>query len=72
MLVMVSLFLFQVWEALLQDMPMTAMLRNLGKMTSLGLFQKPENLKIVVDALSDTSRLQKARIHPIKVNNFYL
>uniref|UniRef100_A0A7M5V631 TROVE domain-containing protein n=3 Tax=Clytia hemisphaerica TaxID=252671 RepID=A0A7M5V631_9CNID len=57
----------KVWEALLQDMPMTAMLRNLGKMTSLGLFQKPENLKIVLDALGDTNRLQKARIHPIKL-----
>jgi 60 kDa SS-A/Ro ribonucleoprotein len=26
-----------VWEALLERMPMTAMIRNLGKMTSLGL-----------------------------------
>jgi hypothetical protein len=28
-----------VWDALLQRMPMTAMIRNLGKMTSLGLVQ---------------------------------
>ena len=28
-----------VWEALLERMPMTAMIRNLGKMTSLGLLK---------------------------------
>ena len=27
------------WEALLERMPMTAMIRNLGKMTSLGLLE---------------------------------
>ena len=27
----------EVWDALLQRMPMTAMIRNLGKMTSIGL-----------------------------------
>lgn len=28
-----------VWEALLEKMPMTAMVRNLGKMTSIGLLK---------------------------------
>ena len=53
---------------LLQDMPMTAMLRNLGTMTSHKLFEKKENLQIVLDAFGSTERLHRARIHPIKVH----
>ena len=29
----------EVWDALLVDMPLTAMIRNLGKMTNVGLLQ---------------------------------
>ena len=58
---------FQVWVALLQDMPMTALIRNLGKMTNLGLFEDQANVKLVVDALGNADRIAKARIHPIKV-----
>lgn len=57
-----------VWEALLERMPMTAMIRNLGKMTSIGLvgtFSAAE--KRIVGQLSDAEALQKARIHPMQV-----
>jgi 60 kDa SS-A/Ro ribonucleoprotein len=56
-----------VWEAMLQDMPMMAMIRNLSKMTSIGLIgPNSEAEKLVVARLNDTERLAKARIHPIK------
>ncbi|MDB6029461.1 MAG: Prophage Clp protease-like protein [Verrucomicrobiales bacterium] len=57
-----------VWDALLQRMPMTAMIRNLGKMTSLGLL-KPfsDARKLVVTKLKDESALKRARVHPLAI-----
>jgi 60 kDa SS-A/Ro ribonucleoprotein len=57
-----------VWEALLEDMPMTAMIRNLGKMSNVGLLDPmSEWTAHVVNRLSDHERLRKARVHPINV-----
>jgi 60 kDa SS-A/Ro ribonucleoprotein len=57
-----------VWEALLQKMPMTAMVRNLGKMTSIKLIEKgSEAEKLVVKRLNDEEYLKKSKIHPIQV-----
>jgi 60 kDa SS-A/Ro ribonucleoprotein len=57
-----------VWEALLERMPMTAMIRNLGKMTSLGLLGVFSNAKrFIVAKLRDESALKRARIHPLAV-----
>ena len=58
----------EVWEALLQDMPMTAMIRNLGTMSKVGLL-KPlsEAERVVTERLRDKERLSKARVHPIQV-----
>lgn len=55
-----------VWEALLEEMPVTALVRNLGKMTSIGLI-KPlsEASRLVVDKLSDVELLKKGRVHPL-------
>ena len=49
-------------------MPMTAMIRNLGKMTSIGLL-KPlsSHASIVCKRLQDETLLKKARIHPFNV-----
>ena len=57
-----------VWEALLQNMPMTAMIRNLGKMTSVGLV-KPlsEAAKLIRAKLADETVLKKSRIHPMQI-----
>lgn len=58
----------KVWEAMLQDMPITAMIRNLGKMTNIGLISANSDAeKLVVQRLNDGNLLAKARIHPIKV-----
>lgn len=57
-----------VWDALLQGMPMGAMVRNLANMTRIGLL-KPMSAatKLVVDRLADKDRMSKARMHPIAV-----
>jgi 60 kDa SS-A/Ro ribonucleoprotein len=49
-------------------MPMTAMIRNLGKMTSIGLVSpNSEAAKMIGTRLEDANLLHKARIHPISV-----
>lgn len=58
----------EVWDALLTRMPLEAMIRNLGKMTSVGLLSPMSDAsRAVVEALGDTERLAKARIHPLGV-----
>lgn len=57
-----------VWEALLVRMPMGAMLRNLGKMASVGLLKPMSNAcATIAERLVDPERLKKARIHPISI-----
>jgi len=57
----------KVWEALLAEMPATAMIRNLGKMTAVGLV-KPlsQASRSLVQKLKDTEWLKKSRVHPIQ------
>lgn len=57
-----------VWDALLEKMPMTAMIRNLAKMTAIGLI-KPLSVatKLVRTRLKDAEYLRKSRIHPLQV-----
>jgi 60 kDa SS-A/Ro ribonucleoprotein len=58
----------KVWEALLQNMPMTAMIRNLGKMSAVGLVKgMSEASKLVCKKLDDKEQLRKARVHPIQL-----
>src|SRR5260370_31221454 len=58
----------KVWEALLEKMPLTAMISNLGNMTALGLLAPNSAGTIkVVKALADRAVLKKARIHPLAV-----
>jgi len=58
----------EVWTALLADMPMTAMLRSLGRMASIGLLVKGSGAeKTVRERLADRARLKAARVHPIHV-----
>lgn len=57
-----------VWEALLQKMPATAMIRNLGKMTNIGLLRPGStNTAHVVNTLTDREILKKARVHPLQL-----
>jgi 60 kDa SS-A/Ro ribonucleoprotein len=57
-----------VWAALLAKMPIEAMVRNLAKMTVVGLVAPMSDAtSSVVAQLGNAERLQKARLHPIKV-----
>lgn len=56
----------KVWEALLEQMPLTAMLRNLATMTRVGLLAEGSDAaRKVVFELTDKERLKKARVHPL-------
>lgn len=56
----------EVWEALLIDMPYTAMLRNLANMTRLGLIAPlSAHTRLVAERLVDPIRIKGARAHPI-------
>lgn len=59
----------EVWEVLLNGMPMTAMIRNLGKMTQVGLLGSvfDESVKYVCSKLTDKEILKKARVHPLSI-----
>jgi 60 kDa SS-A/Ro ribonucleoprotein len=57
-----------VWEALLEKMPVTAMIRNLGKMTSIGVVKPLSgSLSRVTETLTNVEALKRARVHPLSV-----
>ncbi len=59
---------WQVWSALLEDMPATAMIRNLGKLSAVGLLTPGSAAaETVVARLEDQRALARARIHPLAV-----
>ena len=59
-----------IWEALLPHMGITALVRNLGKMTSIGLLAKNNILaKSVAEKLRDPKTLKQGRVHPILMLN---
>lgn len=55
-----------VWQALLEKMPMTAMIRNLGKMQAIEALT-PKYRDMVVAKLTNEAELKRAKIHPIQV-----
>ena len=56
----------RVWEALLDSMPYMAMVRNLGKLTAVGLLQ-PQSAAtaLIVARWTDRKRVSNSRVHPI-------
>lgn len=58
----------EVWDTLLRLMPTTAMIRNLGKMSSLQLLEVESfGEKLVVEKLGDPEILKRSRVHPFTV-----
>jgi len=59
----------QVWEALIgSGLPLGALLRNLGRLTSLGVLKPMGSVTGAVTArLANPEHLRKARIHPVNV-----
>jgi 60 kDa SS-A/Ro ribonucleoprotein len=57
-----------VWEALLERMPMTALVRNLAKLTAVGVVSPlGSKLPAVLAMLGDGERLRRARLHPLAI-----
>jgi 60 kDa SS-A/Ro ribonucleoprotein len=57
-----------VWAALLPTMPLTALTRNLGKMTSIGLLSPlSDATATVVAKLTNAAALKRARVHPFSI-----
>jgi 60 kDa SS-A/Ro ribonucleoprotein len=58
----------ETWEALLDAMPLAALVRNLGKMTSVGLLKPMSpSVKTVCDRLADREYIRKSRLHPLAI-----
>lgn len=56
----------RVWEALLPGMPLGALVRNLGRLSSLGIVTaRSEWARRLSERLSDLTAIRKARLHPI-------
>ncbi len=57
------------WQLLFNDMPIGALLRNLGSLTQLGVLEANahQNLKHVTQVLNSQKHLRQGRIHPIDV-----
>ncbi|GAB1537757.1 TROVE domain-containing protein [Scytonema sp. NUACC21] len=57
------------WQLLFNEMPIGALLRNLGSLTELGVLARTErdNLRRVEAVLNNKEHLRKGRIHPIDV-----
>jgi len=57
-----------VWAALLERMPLTALVRSLAKLTAVGVV-KPlgDQLPLVLSALGDADRIAAARLHPLAI-----
>jgi len=57
-----------VWDALLERMPLHAMVRNLGNMTKVGLLAPlSDAARRVQAALGDGEKIAKARLHPLSI-----
>lgn len=58
-----------IWEALLENMPLNALIRNLGKMTNLGMFESnlSYNTKWVIHLLSNSDSIVASKLHPMSI-----
>ena len=58
----------EVWAALFERMPLTALLRSLATLTRVGLIAPlSATTRAVAERLQDAEELRKARVHPIAV-----
>lgn len=56
----------KVWEALVVDMPMTALIRNLGKLSTLDVLKElSTSEKIVIEKLTSDEEIKSSKIHPL-------
>lgn len=55
-----------VWEALLHQMPIFALLRHLNTLERVGVFENRYNVETAVERLTDQRALQKSKIMPFR------
>lgn len=56
-----------IWESLLPHMGITAMLRNLGRLSKLDLFKNQDVRQLVLSKFADTAKLREQRVHPFSL-----
>jgi len=58
-----------VWKAALKDIPLKALIRNLNRLTSIGVLDSGQNeyVSMVVSKITDEAYLKKSRIHPMDI-----
>ncbi|HET7231233.1 MAG TPA: TROVE domain-containing protein [Longimicrobium sp.] len=57
-----------VWEALLEEMPLTALIRNLATLTRVGVLAPGSDaVAKVVARITDAAALKRARVHPVQM-----
>lgn len=58
----------EIWEAMLPEMPLNAAMRNLGRMTHLGLISPNSNATtLLLGKFSNEYALKKSRLHPFNI-----
>lgn len=57
----------KVWIQLLENMPLTALVRSLSKIGSLGITDEEENCLKIVDKICDKEIIERSKIHPIQL-----
>jgi 60 kDa SS-A/Ro ribonucleoprotein len=63
-----SLAFPEIWEVLLQKMPITALIRNLGKMTSIGVLgDLSDGAMKAISMLTNENAIKKGRVHPLNI-----
>jgi 60 kDa SS-A/Ro ribonucleoprotein len=57
----------KVWESALTDLPLGALVRNLGKLSSLGILAKGkfDEIGLVTKKLTDPTYVEQSRMHPL-------
>ena len=63
----------EVWEALLERMPLTALIRNLPTMTRVGLIEPmSDTAREIAVRITDADALRRSRVHPLSVLTAHL
>jgi 60 kDa SS-A/Ro ribonucleoprotein len=59
----------KVWNSALDDLPLGALVRNLGKLSSLEILSKGkfDEINLVTKKLTDLSHVEKSRMHPLNI-----
>lgn len=57
----------KVWIQLLENTPLTALVRSLSKISSLGITDEEEQCQKIVDKICDKEIIERSKIHPIQL-----